>query len=157
MTLELENFDEVRIRGEALYKTFEPIYCPYLEAKVHFNSEGLEHLKFKRRRVARPRQDQYMRFKLLWLAPVILSTSKTVQGIWETKEFIQVRVHNRNENVLKPIVYFEFVAVYEKIRVKVIVKRIDNSVPIFWSIIPYWGINKSNNKRKLHSGNLNED
>ena len=157
MTLELENFEEVRIRGEALYKDLTETYCPYLKEKVAFNARGLEHLKFKEHRKARPRQDQYMPLKLLHLAPAVIGASSTLQGIWETKNFERVRVHSRTDIILKEVTYYEFVAVVEKIRVKVIAKRVASGQCFFWSIIPYWGIDRGTNKRKLHSGYPEQD
>lgn len=157
MTLDLDNFDEVKIKGEELYKALSEVHCPYFDGKVYFNARGLEHLKFKRHGKARPQQDQYMRFKLLHLAPVVLRKSKTLQGIWETKSFEKVRVHGRTDTVLKDVEYFEFVAVMEGVRAKVIVKQVDGGQRFFWSIIPHWGIDKKTKKRKLHSGYPEED
>lgn len=153
----IKNFDDVITSGEEIYKTFLPIRCPYFESNVHFNAQGLEHLKFKRRGQARSRHDQYMRFKLLKLAPEVLKISRTVQGIWETKHFERVRIHSRTDIILKPVVYYEFIAVLNKIRIKVVVKQIDNGEKLFWSIIPFWGINKETKKRKIYSGNPEED
>ena len=89
MLEDIENFEEVRERGEESYKSFLPTYCPYFKDKVHFTASGLEHLKFKRRNVARPRQDQYMRFKLLKVVLTILSDSKTLQGLYENKRICE--------------------------------------------------------------------
>ena len=157
MSLDLENFEEVRMGGEDLYKTLDEVYCPYFKSKISFNSQGLEHLKFKQQRKARSQQDQYMRFKLLHLAPVVLKASSTLQGIWETKNFERIRIHSRTDTVLKIVTYYEFVAVVEKIRVKVIVKQIEGGNMFFWSIIPYWGVDKNTKKRKLYSGYPKED
>ena len=157
MTLDLENFEEVKIKGEEFYKTLTDIYCPYFKEKVSFNAQGLEHLKFKQQRKARPQQDQYMRFKLLHLAPVILKNTATLQGIWDKKAFEEIRIHNRTDTILKMVTYYEFVAVLENVRVKIIVKQIENGQRFFWSIIPYWGIDKNTNKRKLYSGYPAED
>ena len=93
-----------------------------------------------------------MRLKLIHLAPIILGKTSTLQGIWETKNFEKVRSHNRTDNILKEVIYYEFIAVIENIRVKIIIKQIDVSRKIFWSIIPYWRIDKNTNKRNLHSG-----
>ncbi|MEK7463019.1 MAG: hypothetical protein AAB621_01480 [Patescibacteria group bacterium] len=153
----VEDFDEVIIKGEETYKTFSPIRCPYLESEVHFNAQGLEHLKFKRRGQARSLHDQHMRFKLLKLAPDVLKLSRTVQGIWETKHFERVRVHSRTDTILKPVIYYEFIAILNRIRIKVVVKQIDNGEKFFWSIIPFWGMNKETKKRKMHGGNPEED
>lgn len=54
MSLDLENFEEVRIKGEEIYSNLKEIYCPYFKDKIYFNSQGIEHLKFKRQRQARP-------------------------------------------------------------------------------------------------------
>jgi len=157
MTLDLENFEEVRMKGEAFYKTLIEVRCPYLKENVAFNAEGLEHLKFKGKRKARPQQDQYMRLKLLHVAPLVVQTSATLQGVWETKSFEKVRIHSRTDTILKNVTYYEFVAVIDSIRVKVIIKRIENGRCFFWSNIPYWGIDKNTQKRKLYSGYPAED
>ena len=147
MTLDLENFEGVRLRGEELYRTFSATHCPYLGEKVLFNAQGMEHVRFKQQRKARPQQDQYMRLKLLHLAPIVIKSSSTLQGVWETKIFEKVRMHSRTDTVLKNV-FYEFVAVIERVRVKVIVKRIVGSCPIFWSIIPYWGVDRNTQKKE---------
>lgn len=152
-----ENFTEIRQKGEDYYKTIGEVYCPYFKEKVHFTAGGLEHLKFKRPRMARAQQDQYMRFKLLKYVPQVLGNSHTVQGIFETKEFEKVRSHGRSESILQEVIYYEFIAVTDKLRIKVIVKKIGKTPFIFWSIIPFWGTMQSTGKRKLHSGNTAED
>lgn len=157
MTLNLHNFDEVRLKGEAFYKTLKHVHCPYFKDNVFFNAHGLEHLKFKRQRQSRSRQDQYMRFKLLHLAPVILEKSGTLQGIWETRSFEKVRIHNRTDILLKNVEYYEFIAIIENVRVKIIIKKIENGQLLFWSLIPYWGMYKHTRKKKLHSGHPEHD
>ena len=152
-----EDLVKIVSKGEQTYKIIKTIRCPYLNQEVSFNSAGLEHLKFKRRGVARSLHDQYMRFKLLHLAPEVLRLSRTVQGIWETKHFERIRIHSRTETILKSVIYYEFIAVLNKVRVKVVVKEIENSKPFFWSLIPSWGINKETGKRKLHRGDPEED
>lgn len=157
MNGDIENFEEVAVKGEELYKTFSRIRCPYFESDVHFNAGGLEHLKFKRPRYARARHDQYMRFKLLHLVPEVLRLSRTVQGIWETKQFERVRIHNRTDTILKPVTYYEFIAVIKRVRVKIVIKQVENGQRFFWSIIPFWGVNKETKRRKLYGGNPEED
>ncbi len=122
MVLDIKNFEEIRLKGEELYKTLSEIYCPYFKEKISFNSQGLEHLKFKQRGRARSEQDQYMRFRLIHLAPEVLRISSSVQGVWETKKFEHFKTNNRWEQVLKQVIYYEFIAVIQRNRVKVIVK-----------------------------------
>ena len=53
---------------------------------------------------------------------------------------------------MKEVTFYEFIAVVESVRAKVIVKEVHGGAKHFWSIIPYWGIDKMNSKRILHSG-----
>lgn len=152
-----KDFDEVVRKTEESYATVGEVRCPYFGDKVAFNTAGLKHLKFKSNQVARPRSEQYARLKLLTFAPQVLSLSRTVQGIWETKHFERIRMHSRTDTILKPVSYYEFIAVLDNVRVKVIVKQIESGQRFFWSIIPYWKIDSANSRRVLHSGNPEHD
>lgn len=155
--LDTEHFEEIKEKGETLYKGIGEVYCPFFKEKIVFNTQGLEHLKFKRREKARSEQDQYMRFKLIHLAPEVLTASHTLQGVLHTKKFERVRIHNRTDMVLKPVEYYEFIAVMKRDRVKVIVKQVDQGEKMFWSIIPFWGMNEETRTRLLHEGLPEED
>lgn len=157
MSNDLENFEEVRIEGEDFYKTLEEIYCPYFKENVSFSAQGLEHLKFKQRGKARLEQDQYMRFKLIHLAPEVIKISSSLQGVWETKRFEYVKTNSKWQNILKRVTYYEFIAVIKRNRVKIVVKQIENGRKVFWSIIPFWGMDKETMMRVLHEGNPEED
>jgi len=152
-----EQFKDVKTKGEAFYKSINEIYCPYFKEKISFGAYGLQHLKFKRREQSRMEQDQYMRFKLIHLAPEILKLSHTVQGISETKKFERIRMHSRTDTVLKLVNYYEFIAVIKRNRVKIIVKQIENGQKFFWSIIPFWGMNTETMSRILCGGIPEED
>ncbi len=152
-----EDFEKVRSEAEAFYNTVGEIRCPHFGEKVAFNAAGLKHLRFKSDMVARPRPEQYARLKLLTLAPQVLSLSRTVQGIWKTNHFERIRAHNRTDTILKPVSYYEFIAILDNVRVKVIVKQIESGQKFFWSVIPYWKIDLMNSRRILHSGNPEND
>jgi hypothetical protein len=152
-----DDFKKIKEKGEEFYKSIDDVSCPYLNKKVSFNSRGLEHLKFKGRNKTRTPQDQHMRFKLISIAPEILRSSHTLQGVWETKKFEKVRTNSRNDMVLKPVNYYEFIAVVKRNRVKVIVKQIDGGEIFFWSLIPFWGTNEEYRERILHDGEPEED
>ena len=152
-----KDFDETRLKAESFYKDVKEAYCPYFKEKVSFNTQGLEHLKFKRHQKSRREEDQYMRFKLVHLAPEILLMSHTLQGILQTKKFERVRMHSRTEMVLKPVEYFEFIAVLKRNRIKIIVKQIDTGQKMFWSIIPFWGMDRETRTRLLYEGLPEED
>ncbi len=150
--INISDFETIKNNGVEYYKSLTDVYCPYFQERIAFNSKGLEHLKFRRFEKPRTPEDQYMRFKLLHLAPQIISSSNTLQGIFETKGFEKVHIHSRTETVLKPVSYFEFIAVIKRDRVKIIIKQIDYGEKFFWSLIPYWKMNKITMSRILHGG-----
>lgn len=152
-----EEFEKIKSNGESFYKSITEIYCPYFKEKVSFNAQGLEHLKFKQREKARYEKDQYMRFKLINLAPEVLKISSSLQGIWETKKFEYIKIHSRTDRVLKNVTYYEFIAIIKRNRVKIIIKQVENGKKVFWSIIPFWGMNRETMTRIFHDGNPEED
>ncbi len=151
------DFEDVCAKAEAFYNSVNEVYCSYFDEKIAFNAAGFKHLRFKSDKVARSHSEQYARLKLLKLAPKVLSLSRTVQGIWQTKSFERIRMHSRTDIILKPVLYYEFIAVLENVRVKVIVKQIDGGQKFFWSIIPYWKIDSIHSRRVLHSGDPEGD
>lgn len=73
---------------------------------------------------------------------------------------LNLRTDNSNsrwEKKLLLVSYYEFIAVMENVRVKVIVKYVEGGEKFFWSIIPFWRVNGEVGKRILHSGNMEED
>lgn len=58
---------------------------------------------------------------------------------------------------MKDVTFYEFIAVLNNVRVKVIVKEVLGGEKHFWSIIPYWGLDKVNYKRILHTGDPEQD
>lgn len=152
-----ENFETIKEKGESFYKTIGAVYCPYFKEKIIFNTTGLSHLKFKSREKARLEEDQYMRFKLLRLAPEILRASHTLQGVAEMKKFERIRMHSRTDTVLKLVTYYEFIALIKRDRVKIIVKQIEDGEKFFWSIIAFWGMNPETKSRIFHEGIPEED
>ncbi len=150
-------FEFIKNSGISFYKTLPSIRCSYLQDTISFTADGLEHLQFKSRGRSRSKEDQYMRFKLIPLVPEILKRSHTLQGVLETRGFEKVRIHSRTEHVLKHVTYYEFIAVIKRERVKIIIKKIENGNKFFWSIIPFWRMNKKIKSRILHEGVPEED
>lgn len=162
MEIEQEKFLKAKKEAEIYYKTIGQIYCPYLNEKIAFNAKGLEHLKFKTRERARTVSDQYIRLKLLKLAPHILSKSHTLQDFFETSEFEDQKINSRWERRFVRVTYYGFIAIINQARIKIIVKEIQGGNKFFWSLIPFWKNNKKNtqgcnNKKILHSGDLQSD
>jgi hypothetical protein len=152
------DFDKVRQDADNMYAAVGCVPCPYFNSEmVAFNAKGIRHLKFKSDEKARSRRDQYARLKLLHLAPRVLKLSRTVQGIWRTRQFEMQKLHSRWERILKDVCFYEFVAVLDNVRVKVIVKEVAGGEKHFWSIIPFWKVHAETHKRVLHSGDPERD
>lgn len=152
-----KDFEKTSADAEAFYATIRKVRCPYLGEEIAFNAKGLRHLKFKSDQQARSRQEQYARLKLLHFAPEVLRRSHTLQGVWQTKRFETQNINSRWEHVMKGVVFYEFIAIVENIRMKIIVKEVLGGEKHFWSVIPYWGIDKENSKRVLYSGDPEHD
>lgn len=152
-----KDFERVKTEAEKFYKEIGEVYCPYFKEKISFNTKGLKHLKFKADRQARPSKDQYSRLKLICLAPEVLKRSHTLQGTWQIRRFEEQKTSSRWTKVMKDVMYYEFIAVLDNVRLKVIIKEVLGGEKHFWSVIPFWGIDKNTSKRILHSGNPEKD
>ena len=155
--LSIEVLEKAKQKAESLYAAFAPEYCPYLKTKVLFNSKGLEHIKFKSWNKPRLMADQFQRLKLVHLIPQVLRESHTVQGRWETKEWERQKKHGKWQKSMKDVTYYEFVAVIERVRMKIIVKEVIGNPPFFWSVIPYWKTNEITGSRILHDQDIVTD
>ena len=161
MEFTFEKFNKVKQDAENSYNKIGSVYSSYFKENIHFNTKGLDHLIFKTWNRARPVTDQFSRLRHLKLAPEVISQSKTLQGVWTTQKFERVKKRDGGwQQSLKLITYYEFIAVMEshgsKVRVKVIVKQIEGGEKFFFSIIPFWGVNKRGD-RIMHSGDPEND
>lgn len=155
-----QDFQAVKNLAESFYKTIIVVRCPYFGEDIAFNSKGWQHLTYKGHRHARPEIDQYARLKLLRLAPEVIRKSHTVQGVWQTRVFESLKTDSTNNawnKILKEVCFYEFIAVLDDIRLKVIIKHILGAEKYFWSVIPFWGVNKITNQRILYGGSPNVD
>ena len=151
----IEKLQRLKEKAELEYKKIESVNCAYFKENVHFNRKGIDHIKFKKWNKTRPAKDQYMRLKLLHLAPQVLKLSRTVQGMSQEREFVHKKVHSRWDNVLVDIYYWEFVAIIEEVRIRVVVRQVSGGKKHFWSIIPFWQ-NDNNRNRKMIYRNPNK-
>ena len=154
-------FKNTREEAERFYKNIESVYCPYLKTSISFNAKGLSHIKMKSWNKSRSKNDQYIRLKFIRLAPIIIKMSNTLQEIQELENIENVKILGEWKKNNKRITYFAFIAIINKIRLKIIVKKIENNNPYFWSIIPFW--KKKNcsiagrTKKVFHEGDLRCD
>lgn len=153
MEISDELFQKTKEKAEDEYRILKNVYCPYLKDTVHFDTNGLSHIKFKSWSRPRSRFDQYVRLRLLHLAPLVIKQSHTLQGVWETNLWERRKRHGKWEKILQPVTYYEFLAVIGRARIKVIVRLAKGAQLHFWSIIPFWRMNEVTSKRKLYDGN----
>ena len=151
------DFEKVKAEADTFYETIKEVHCPYFQGKVVFNVKGLKHIKFKTDQQARLRGDQYARLKLVHLAPEVLKLSRTVQGISEERKLEPEKTNSRWEHVVKVVKHYEFIAVLKDLRVKVIVKEVGGGQKYFWSVMPFWKVNKETSGRVLYSGTPEHD
>lgn len=131
------------------YRKISAVFCPYFNEEISFNSKGLGHIKFTGQGKARSSEDQNFRIKHISVAPTILSKSHTLQGYLNMNRSERVRKNGKTKTKEVRVNYYEFIAVVEQKRFKVIVKQIGEGNKFFWSIIPFW--KKQIQGRKLHS------
>ena len=53
---------------------------------------------------------------------------------------------------MRSATYYEFVAVVKDVRIRVIVKQVELGPKYFWSIIPFWKMDKMTGAKIMHSG-----
>ena len=152
MKVSQEKFNSVKAKAEKFYKEIGEVYCPYFQEKVSFSVKGLNHIKFKNWNRTRLVEDQYLRLKSLDLTPEIIRKSHTLQEFREAKNFERQKINSRWERRLVEVRYYAFVAILKGIRIKVIIKEIENGKKFFWSIYPYW--KRKKNKKILYDGDL---
>ena len=136
------DLDSVKNQAEEDYKTIGEVYCPYLKDKVAFNAKGLDHIKLKEWDKARSTQDQYVRLRLLKIAPQILKQSHTLQEFFERNRLERQKINSRWDFRMINVKYYGFVAIIKGHRLKVIVKEIQGGNKFFWSLIPFWKVRK---------------
>ena len=156
-----EQFEKIKQDAELFYEGIDSMYCPYLRTKVNFNAKGLDHIKMKSWNKTRLISDQYLRLKFLKLVPEILQASGTLQEIHESKNFERVKNIGKWQNIMKNVTYYGFVAIVNKVKIKIIVKKIGNGQSYFWSVIPFWKTQKDpicqQTKKVFHEGDLEND
>jgi len=84
-----------------LYRSLKPCYCPALQETVHFNSTGLNHILYYRRRPRSQSEKHYRAGLIQYLVEVISGATQSVKNIKSTDPVvvtwsIQYDVKDRN-------------------------------------------------------------
>jgi hypothetical protein len=133
-----KQFEKLKSDTEAYYSSVGHVKCAALnDAMVHFTSEGFNHLRYSKKK-ARSKVDQAAKFKLVKRAVMLLQKTTTIQEYSERQEEIHKKRHKKLSKEWSVVGYWGFIAIINGVRLKVVVKRIDNSKYLFWSVIPVW-------------------
>ena len=129
---------------------------------IYLNSDGFMHLIWKKKAKKHKRNltNQVKRFYLLPYIKPILKGMKYYQEYMENLEKIRLKKNKVAVFESKLVRYWAFVAVINnKIRIKVVLRKIGNGNIHFWSIIPIWKTKEYKDVKivSLHKGNLSED
>ena len=76
-----KQLEELRAHAREEYSNIVEVYCPYFKQKIAFNSEGFNHLRYRKARNERHAEVQYIRYKMLAYAPEIVRHSNTLQTL----------------------------------------------------------------------------
>ena len=133
-----DGFNQLKEETEEYYGSIDHIKCSALNnASIHFTSEGLNHLKYSKKK-PRTKEVQANKFKLLKKGVALLEKTTTIQEYSERTELVVKKKHKKLVKEWLPVGYWGFIGIIGGTRVKVVVKRVDNSKYMFWSVIPTW-------------------
>jgi hypothetical protein len=135
---DIDVFKKIKEESTENYYRIGEVHCPYLNKNISFNRKGIEHISMKDWNRARLISDQYLRFKFLKFVQQIINSSHTLQEYNTKKSFERTRVNARWEYRAVETRYYGFVAILKNVRIKIVVKDINQKQPYFWSVIPFW-------------------
>ena len=127
-----------------LYHAEALIYSPFFNGDVFLGHEGFRHLQVSTQG-ERTREEQIERFALLPLALHILKTATTLQRYRKRPATVYPQGEERTLVERKTVQWWCFTALFvsRAMRVKVVVKKIGDGKPHFWSVmaekIDKWG------------------
>lgn len=138
--MDQKEFEKLKAETEAFYGAVGTIKCPALSGgRIHFTSEGFNHLRYSKGR-ARSLVDQAAKFRLLKKAKILLATTTTIQEYSERMEEIHRKRYKKLSKEWYMVGYWGFIAIINGTRLKVVVRRVDTSLFMFWSVIPVWQV-----------------
>lgn len=140
---DLSNYEKLKVDSQKFYTEIRGVQSPALYQYVYFNSEGFNHIIYKKARSEREKSSQMLRFKLLPLAKKLIEKSTTYQEFEETIKEFEVKTFKKRMMKSKPVKYWGVIAIIDGRKIKVILRQIgDNGSIQFWSVVPDWITNK---------------
>ncbi|MDD5738498.1 MAG: hypothetical protein PHY72_01020 [Candidatus Pacebacteria bacterium] len=155
---DIPNYQQIKETAEKFYKEIGRLFCPVFNEPVVFNSDGFNHLIYKRGG-ERSKDDQITKLKLLTIAKEIVGVTTTYQEYDEGLVNIQKKKFKKRVNESVKVKYWGLVAIIKNCRVKVIVRQVGNGQKHFYSVIPAWTIRYYNGIKMISTakGDLSLD
>lgn len=130
--------------------------------EIRFNSDGFMHLIWHHedKKHKRDWKSQVKRFHLLAYIKPILQGMKYYQEYSEAIENVRVKKKGKPVIESKIVRYWAFVAIIDnKIRLKILLRKIGEGNIHFWSVIPIWKTQEYRDIKivSLHKGNPKDD
>ena len=148
-------FNERREKAKMIFTSQNKILNPYFKTDIVLNSDGFHHLQFSARR-ERNKREQLLKFSLLPLALDVIKKSGTLQEYRNNLEAVGHKSKRDGSVKMKNVEYWTFIAIVgeNKIKIRVILRRVGDGNIIFWSVMPHSKI--SNGKQKLATDGIEE-
>ena len=146
MNIETKKFDFIKAEAKKLYDSQRENYNPFFKSNITFSSDGFHHLQFSARR-ERNKSEQILKFRLLPLAIGIIRNSGTLQEY--RKNLLGIGKKGKDGlRKTKEVEYFGFIAIVgkEKIKIRVVLRRVGDGNITFWSVMPYSKLKKGQKK-----------
>jgi hypothetical protein len=131
-------YQEKREKARKIYDAHRSIRSPFFDDDITLNSDGFHHLRYSARR-ERSKDEQVLKFTLLPLGLQILKTATTLQEYRKLLGPVGNKSRRDGAVEMKLIEWWGFIAIFVKqdIKVRVVVRRVGDGNPHFWSVMPY--------------------
>lgn len=146
-----EEYNKEKDVARLYYEKIKSVFSPALNATVHFNSEGFNHLIYRTKREERDKASQVLRFKLLPLVADLVRLSTTYQEYEEVMQEVVGQKYGKCVKENKLVFFWGIIAIINGRKIKVVLKKVGNGQIIFWSVIPEWNTSKYRDMRFFHS------
>ena len=141
----LENYELVKTEAKSVYNSLGCVKCNALGGQlVYFTAEGLNHLFYKHKS-ERPKQDQFMRLKVIDLVKKIIGMTTTIQEKDEKIQLFKVKMKKKSQEVSKIVKFWGFTAIIENKKITVVLRKVGEGKIHFWSVVPAWRTTKKGN------------
>ncbi|HQB50894.1 MAG TPA: hypothetical protein PLT32_01600 [bacterium] len=154
-----EELSQLKNKIRLNYSNIKSAYCPALDSRVIFNSDGFHHLCYDNNRSERSVLVQRNKLNAFKNVVKILSKTTTIQEY--RSSLCSIGKEDRHGlSLAKFVEWFGFWAIInlsKKVRIKIVVRRIGqaNGQYHFWSVMPFWQQNKD--FRNIGSNSLIND